>query len=40
MGIIVDLIDRILQDVDNESVITDVRKTVNQMMNAFPMFAW
>ena len=40
MGIIVDLIDRVLQDVDNESVITDVRKTVNQMMNAFPMFAW
>jgi len=40
MGIIVDLIDRVLQDVDNESVIADVRKTVNQMMNAFPMFAW
>jgi len=40
MGIIVDLIDRVLQDIDNESVITDVRKTVNQMMNAFPMFAW
>jgi glycine hydroxymethyltransferase len=40
MEIIVDLIDRVLQDVDNDSVITDVRKTVNQMMNRFPMFAW
>ena len=37
---IVDLIDRVLQDIDNESTITDVRKTVNNMMGKFPMFAW
>jgi len=40
MGIIVELIDRVLQDVDNENVITEVRKTVNVMMISFPMFAW
>ena len=40
MEIIVELIDRVLQDVDNENVITDVRTTVNQMMKGFPMFAW
>jgi len=40
MGIIVELIDRVLQDVDNQSVISDVQKTVNQMMSRFPMFAW
>lgn len=37
---IVDLIDQVLNDIDNENVITSVRKKVNQMMNDFPMFAW
>jgi len=40
MAIIVDLIDEVLQDVDNENVINDVRGRVNKMMEAFPMFAW
>jgi len=40
MAIIVDLIDEVLQDADNESVITDVRGRVNKMMEGFPMFAW
>ena len=40
MALIVDLIDEVLQDADNENVITSVRGRVNQMMEAFPMFAW
>ena len=40
MAIIVDLIDEVLQNVDNENVITDVRGRVNKMMEGFPMFAW
>jgi glycine hydroxymethyltransferase len=36
---IVDLIDRVLMNHDNESIITDVRKRVNDMMGAFPLFA-
>lgn len=40
MGIIVDLIDQVLHDIDNESIITGVRMTVNKMMEGFPMFAW
>jgi glycine hydroxymethyltransferase len=40
MAIIVDLIDEVLQDPDNENVITDVRGRVNKMMDSFPMFAW
>ncbi len=40
MPVIVDLIDQVLNDIDNENVITAVRKKVNGMMNDFPMFAW
>src|SRR5665648_240394 len=40
MAIIVDLIDEVLQNADNENVITDVRGRVNKMMEGFPMFAW
>lgn len=40
MDIIVDLIDQVLSDIDNENTITSVRKTVNEMMEKFPMFAW
>ena len=40
MAIIVELIDEVLQNVDNEEVITDVRGKVNEMMKKFPMFAW
>ncbi len=40
MGIIVDLIDEVLSDIDNEEVITSVRKKVNAMMKDLPLFAW
>jgi glycine hydroxymethyltransferase len=40
MAIIVDLIDEVLQNADNENVISDVRGRVNKMMEGFPMFAW
>ena len=40
MALIVDLIDEVLQYPENESVISDVRGRVNQMMEGFPMFAW
>lgn len=37
---IVDLIDRVLSDVENEAVIAEVRKTVNEMMSSRPLYAW
>ena len=40
MAIIVDMIDRVLTDVNNTDVIAQVRKEVNEMMNERPMFAW
>lgn len=40
MSLIVDLIDEVLENADNEAVITTVRHKVNKMMEGFPMFAW
>jgi glycine hydroxymethyltransferase len=40
MAVIVDLIDKVLLDIDNENTISEVRKSVNDMMDKFPMFAW
>ncbi|MGD9930425.1 MAG: serine hydroxymethyltransferase [Mangrovibacterium sp.] len=40
MGMIVDLIDEVLSDVENEEVITSVRKRINAMMKDLPLFAW
>jgi glycine hydroxymethyltransferase len=40
MVTIVDLIDRVLSNADDETVIADVRRQVNEMMNEYPMFAW
>jgi glycine hydroxymethyltransferase len=40
MDVIVDLIDKVLLDIDNENTISEVRKSVNDMMDKFPMFAW
>ncbi|MDR3227418.1 MAG: serine hydroxymethyltransferase [Prevotellaceae bacterium] len=37
---IVDFIDCVLSAPDDEKIITDVRKQVNEMMNKFPLFAW
>jgi len=40
MPIIVDLIDRVISNIDNEKVIAEVRAEVNKLMNDFPLFAW
>ncbi len=40
MPIIVDLIDRVLSNIDNEAVIAEVRAEVNKLMKDFPLFAW
>lgn len=40
MPIIVDLIDRVLSNPDNENIILQVRKEVNQMMSSLPLYAW
>jgi len=40
MGIIVDLIDEVLSNTDNETVIDSVRDRVNELMGEFPLFAW
>jgi glycine hydroxymethyltransferase len=40
MSIIVDLIDEVLSNIDDESVIDTVRDKVNEMMSEFPLFAW
>jgi glycine hydroxymethyltransferase len=40
MGVIVEMIDRVLQDVDSEQNILKVRAEVNKMMENYPIFAW
>jgi glycine hydroxymethyltransferase len=40
MGLIVEMIDRVLLDVDNEQNILKVRAEVNKMMENYPIFAW
>ena len=40
MEYIVSLIDRVLSAPEDEAVITAVRKEVNEMMSAYPIFAW
>lgn len=40
MPIIVDLIDRVLSNPEDEQVIADVRKEVNEFMSGRPLFAW
>jgi glycine hydroxymethyltransferase len=37
---IVDLIDQVLMNKDNETVIAESRKQVNKMMEGMPLFAW
>ena len=37
---IVEFVDRIISDIENESVIEEVGKEVNKMMENFPMFAY
>lgn len=40
MGIIVDLIDEVLSNPEDETVVDAVREKVNEMMSGFPLFAW
>ena len=40
MGIIVDLMDEVLRNIEDETVIDSVREKVNEMMSGFPLFAW
>ncbi|MDP4289604.1 MAG: serine hydroxymethyltransferase [Bacteroidota bacterium] len=40
MPIIVDLIDEVISDINNESVIESVRSRVNEMMAELPLNAW
>ena len=39
MGIIVDLIDEVISNIDNESVIAKVGNKVHELMKPFPLFA-
>jgi len=39
MGIIVDLIDEVISDIENEAVIKRVGEKVTAMMNPFPLFS-
>jgi glycine hydroxymethyltransferase len=39
MGVIVDLIDEVISDIDNESVIARVGEKVVKMMKSFPLFS-
>lgn len=40
MGAIVDLLDRVITNIDNEEVIAEVRKDVNALMGHRPLFTW
>lgn len=40
MPIIVDLMDEVISDIENQSVIDKVRKQVNEMMISYPLFQW
>lgn len=40
MPVIVDLIDRVISDIENEKLIEDTRLEVNKMMGEFPVFAY
>lgn len=40
MEVIADMIDRVLSAPDDANVIAAVRKEVNEMMEAYPIFAW
>jgi glycine hydroxymethyltransferase len=40
MGVIVDLIDEVISNIDNETVIEKVRTRVNGLMSGFPLFAY
>jgi len=37
--VIVQMIDRVIMNIDDKSIIEKVRKEVNEMMTGYPMFA-
>jgi glycine hydroxymethyltransferase len=37
---VVDMIDEVIMNIENETIITDVRKRVNKMMADYPLFAY
>jgi len=38
MSVIVDLVDEVISNIDNETVIASVRQRVNELMHGFPLF--
>jgi len=40
MGIIVELIDKVISNIDDETVVAKVGKQVNDMMKPYPLFTW
>ncbi len=40
MQFIVEMIDKVISNIDDEAVITEAKKQVNDLMKDFPMFAW
>ena len=40
MPVIVDLVDEVISNINNESVIDSVRERVNEMMAELPLFSW
>jgi len=40
MGVIVELIDKVISNIEDESVIASVGKKVNSMMSPYPLFNW
>ncbi len=40
MADVVNMIDEVIENIDNEDVIANVKERVNEMMAEFPMFAW
>ncbi|GAB4281431.1 MAG: serine hydroxymethyltransferase [Marinilabiliales bacterium] len=40
MDLIVDFIDKVICNIEDETVIAKVKKQVNELMDEFPMFAW
>jgi glycine hydroxymethyltransferase len=39
MGLIVNMIDRVISNIENENMIIEVKREVNSLMKDFPMFA-
>jgi glycine hydroxymethyltransferase len=40
MNAIVELVDKVITNIDNEAVISETGKQVNKLMNGLPLFAW